>query len=171
MTELSDEELMRSYQQGDFGAFEMLYGRYSGRVFGFLRKRLGSGSFVEDIHQAVFMKLHEVRSQYKKDFKFVPWLFVIARTTMIDHIRKQKKFASEIGTEDLSGFQDFTRSTSGSGVDISNLSEPQRKILELRFEEDKEFDVIAEELNTSSANIRQQVSRAIKKLRLVAGKK
>jgi RNA polymerase sigma-70 factor (ECF subfamily) len=164
MIELSDEELMRSYQQGDFSAFETLYGRYSGKVFGFLRKRLGSGAFVDDIHQAIFLKLHEARSQYKKEFKFAPWLFVITRTTMIDHIRKQKRLAVETGTVDFD-FQNLFHPTLEVAVDLSGLSESQRKVLELRFDEGKEFDAIAQELNTSSANIRQQVSRAIKKLR------
>jgi hypothetical protein len=51
--EQTDEELMLSYQQGDFKAFDKLYARYSCKVYGFLKKRVRNAP-VDDIHQAVW---------------------------------------------------------------------------------------------------------------------
>ncbi len=171
--DLSDEDLMHSYQQGNFEAFETLYGRYAGRVYGYLRKRLRNAS-VDDVHQTVFLKLHESRFQYKKDFKFAPWLFVITRTVMLDSIRKVKNLSREIVPESLEGIASppaFQETSMKSFEGLETLSESQKKILEMRYDKDMEFEAIARELNISHDNVRQQVSRAIKKLRRLVIKK
>lgn len=55
LIELSDEELMKRYQFGEFEAFEVLYNRHSGRVFGYLCKRT-SRENASDLVQEVFLK-------------------------------------------------------------------------------------------------------------------
>jgi RNA polymerase sigma factor (sigma-70 family) len=48
---------------------------------------------------------------------------------------------------------------------LEDLPDSQREILEMRFGQEKEFAEIASRLNMTSQNIRQQVSRAIRRLR------
>jgi len=168
--DLSDEELMRSYKQGDFKAFEILYGRYSGRVYGYLKKRLRGPEIIDDLHQAIFLKLHEVRSQYSSDLKFAPWLFVITKTSMLDFLRKQKTNTAkhlEYETE----LANSTLHTEVPAFDIaaSGLSEKDMAILKMRYGDDLDFDVIAKSIGTSPANIRQQISRVVRKLRKLVG--
>lgn len=171
MADLTDEELMRSYQKGDFKAFEVLYGRYSGKVYGYLRKRVRSGA--DDVHQAVFMKLHEARFQYKDKFKFAPWLFTITRTVMLDHFRKEKRIFRNLNIDDVEVAAPGTleQVPMGEIEALQDLSDSQKKVLAMRFDQGLEFDTMAQELNTSSANIRQQVSRAVRKLRQLVAKK
>jgi RNA polymerase sigma factor (sigma-70 family) len=168
--ELSDEELMRSYQQGDFKAFETLYGRYSGRVYGYLKKRLRGPEIIDDLHQAIFLKLHEVRSHYNADFKFAPWLFVITKTTMLDYLRKQKK-ATEKHLEYEMGTVGLSQQTESPSIanTANGLSEKETALLQMRYGEDLDFEAIAKSIGVKPVNVRQQISRVVRKLRKLVG--
>jgi len=59
--EKSDEELMKAYQLGNAEAFELLYGRYSPRVYGYLCKKISNRVAADDVFQTIFLKLHKFR--------------------------------------------------------------------------------------------------------------
>ena len=158
---------MRSYQEGNFEAFEELYDRYSGRVFGYLNGKLRASA--EDAHQEVFLKLHNSRSHYNSEFKFAGWIFTIARTVMIDQMRKQEKYSSEIGHDNLEQFASVD--SANASVDLSHLSQNESRVLEMRYQQGLDFEAIAKELETTSTSIRQQVSRAVRHLRRFVGVK
>lgn len=169
--DITDEELMRSYQQGDFYAFEKLYGRYSGRVYGYLKKRLRGSELIDDLHQTVFLKLHEVRWQYNTNLKFAPWLFVITKTSMLDHLRKHKIITEKYSQYEMS-VADTTQQPEPSGIDdisVDGLSEKETAVLKMRYSDDLDFEAIAKKIGTSPANIRQQISRVVRKLRKLVG--
>ncbi|MCB0349058.1 MAG: RNA polymerase sigma factor, partial [Bdellovibrionales bacterium] len=81
---------MKLYQNDNFTAFEELYGRYTSRVYSYLRKRLSSSEAIEDLYQKVFLKLHENRGKYDDKLLFAPWLFTITRNVLIDWYRLKK---------------------------------------------------------------------------------
>ena len=94
--ESTDEELMRRYQDGDFTAFTTLYSRLNRKVFGYLLARLDRNRTVaSDVHQAVFLKMHQSRSQYRTDYPVLQWVFVIAHSCLVDHFRKSARSVSE----------------------------------------------------------------------------
>ncbi|EKD42764.1 MAG: RNA polymerase sigma factor, partial [uncultured bacterium] len=86
----SDEELMKLYQEGEQMAFELIFQRYSGKVLGFLSKRLFQAQISQDLTQDVFLKLHRSRMQYTQSLAFAPWLFSITRNVWIDYLKKNK---------------------------------------------------------------------------------
>lgn len=53
----SDEVLMALYQEDLEDAFSILYQRYAGKVFGYLRKNLQDPQAAADVSQMVFIKL------------------------------------------------------------------------------------------------------------------
>lgn len=81
---------MLAYVEDDMEAFELLYHRHKDRILGFLLARLRDRSEAEDVFQAVFTKLHRKRHQYRPEIPFLPWLFTLARNTLIDHVRKRQ---------------------------------------------------------------------------------
>ncbi len=164
---LTDEALMVLYQEGDEKAFEVLYQRHSGRVYGFLRKRLRDPHMADDVFQATFTKLHAAKGRYQPKYPFLPWLFTVCRSEMIDHFRKVAR-NQEDPTADLSETvaapaADNSRSNM---PDLSQLPTNQSTALTLRYQEDMEFVEIAKRLSTSAANVRQLISRAIKSLKI-----
>jgi RNA polymerase sigma-70 factor (ECF subfamily) len=164
--EKSDEDLMIAYQLGDESAFRELYKRHAGRVFSFIKSKSKDDAFAWDVFQSTFMKLHKSRSLYKSKFQFLPWLFTICRSEIIDAFRK-----NSLRKEDLvSDVEKQQAYVSSEDADLSELSTDQRKIIEMRYKDDLSFEEIAAHLRTSPTNARKIVSRAIKALRKLYGK-
>lgn len=167
---MTDEELMRAYTKGDMEAYKILYQRHKSRVFGFLISRLKSKEEAEEVFQEVFIKLHNHRQNYRPDIPFLPWLFTVIKNTMIDHIRKQNNFVKHIQVDSTlieDAFHEYQESScvSDNFTEFTHLSEEQKQMLNLRFNQDLSFTEIAEQMNISQPNARKIVSRAISKLR------
>lgn len=172
----TDEELMLSYQKGDYTAFEVLYAHSSPKVYGYLKKKLITHTEVDDVFQQIFMKIHRSREQYDSQYLFEQWLFVIARSVLLDHYRsKGKNPIDEADTDELKinqlpaplsqtpGSSSYTE-----GVDqniLQNLNDEQKKVVEWRVLDDLTYEEIALKLKRSEATVRQIFSRAIRKLR------
>lgn len=90
VSELSDEELLRAYRDGDSGAFRTLFGRYRGPLFNFLLRRIGDRGRAEELYQDTWTKVIERCAEFRGDAKFSTWLYTIARNACIDHHRKMK---------------------------------------------------------------------------------
>lgn len=165
--DMTDEALMFAYQLGEYGAFERLYFRYSGRAFGYLLKRVGSEAIAKDILQNAFLKLHRNRTKFKRPFS--SWFFTLLKNEMIDEMRRQKR-RQEILTADFSEVPPPVPSNTDT-VSLEGVDGRSKKILEMRFEKDLSFDVMANLLKTTPVNARKLVSRAIKKLRRSYGNK
>ena len=169
LNHLNDKELMRMYQDGQMEAFETLYSRHSGRLYGFLRKRLRDRDAIDDVYQQTFLKLHNSRSQYDPTLPFLPWLFTITQSVMTDYLRKavrDRNLRAELTLEtEVTGAPGEPRNSNVVSLPLSELSERQREAIQLRYEKDFSFDEIAEKLNTSPVNVRQILSRALKLLK------
>jgi RNA polymerase sigma-70 factor (ECF subfamily) len=174
--DLTDEELMVAYVDGDAEAFEILYGRHKSRVLGFLMTKLRDLNEAEDVFQTAFTKLHNGRHKYRHDIPFLPWLFTITRNTLIDHVRKKGIHDRHITVSDevVNGYAEPVIDTTpiqATFTELSKLNESQRQALELRFNQGLAFAEIAEQMQTSADNSRQLVSRAVRKLRTLMIKK
>ncbi len=160
----SDEELMTAYQAGDASAFEILFQRHSGKVYGFLVGRIRDRMEAQDVLQTTFLKLHQSRQKYDPRFPFLPWLFTICKNVMIDHFRKAKRRMEILDEEKVAGTA-AEPAPEISVPELQGLSLQQRSAIELRFQYELSFEEIAERLQTSSLNVRQLISRGLKKIR------
>ena len=167
---------MVAYVDGDIDAFEILYERHKGRVFGFLMTKLRDRNEAEDVFQMTFTKLHRGRHRYRQDIPFLPWLFTIARNVLIDYVRKKGAHDRHI-TVSVEAVDNYAIPVSDSTPiqtafsELSKLTESQRHVLELRFNQGLTFAEIAEQMQTTAENSRQIISRAIRKLRTLMMKK
>lgn len=161
---------MAAYQQGDDKAFAILYERHSAKVYGFVQSRLRERALVDDIFQSIFMKLHRTRSHYDPSFPFVPWLFTISRSVLIDGVRKKNRSLEDLNEVAVENAQaNFPQDQAQTLPTLSELPLMQKKAIEMRYgEEELSFEQIAHRLETSPQNARQLISRAIKKLKLLA---
>ncbi|WP_371192727.1 sigma-70 family RNA polymerase sigma factor [Glaciecola sp. SC05] len=87
MNAVSDEALMQHYANGDFDAFEALYGRHKGGLYRYLHRQLIDKSLVDDLFQEIWGKVISSASGYQASAKFNTWLYTIARNKVIDHVR------------------------------------------------------------------------------------
>ena len=168
----SDEELMLAYQEGDEKSFNEIYGRYSARVYGYLRKRLDQKNWVDDVFQMVFVKVHKSRHQYDPAYRVDQWIFVMTKSVLLDFWKttdvKTKRFYSK-SLETLPEVQFPTVSPQSDVVslmpELSALSKEQREAVEFKFIDELSYHEIAQKLKSSESNVRQLVSRGIRKLR------
>jgi RNA polymerase sigma factor (sigma-70 family) len=162
----SDEELMLAYQLGDENAFRELYSRHSSRLFGFLRSKVRDEVKARDIFQSTFLKLHKSRARYNPAFPFTPWLFTICRNELLDALKKERRSIED------SVAQVPERPNMGpeSQANIGILNASQQQALAMRFADNSSFEEIARALETSPANARQIVSRAVRALRSLYGR-
>lgn len=120
MTEsTSDEILMAAYQAGNQAAFNELFERYAGGVYGFLFRRLGDRSLAEDLYQEAFLRLHRARRSYDTRRPFRAWLFAIVHNLLNDALRERRR---KPGTE---AFASRPEGTLPESVDADFQPEPE----------------------------------------------
>lgn len=164
---------MQAYAQGIPQAFEELYSRHAGRVYSFVLSKVANRSKADEIFQEIFLKLHRFRARFRSDLPFLPWLFTLARNVLIDVGRReaserQKQLSaaqleqpgikSIFGLAENPGAQELEQA-------MSVLGAKEQSALNYRFQSDLSYAQIAKKLGTSSANSRQLVSRALKRMR------
>jgi RNA polymerase sigma-70 factor (ECF subfamily) len=98
--EASDGELIRRTGDGDHGAFEVLYRRYSRPVFGLALRRLGDRGRAEDAVQETFASIWRAAGTYKPERgPGAPWLYAVARNAIVDRGRARVEPAVETPEE------------------------------------------------------------------------
>ena len=88
MKSLSDQELMRIVQAGDFSPASEIYDRYSSRIYNFTYRFLRNSEAAEDATQEVFVKMLKHANQFNGEAKLSTWLFSIAANWCRDYLRK-----------------------------------------------------------------------------------
>lgn len=168
--ELTDEELMLKYQKGDEKAFSALYERLSPKVYGYLKSKVHKTERANDIFQEVFVKIHKTKHLYKKDFPVLPWIFTITKNLMIDELRKSKNEKNHVDVDEMELAAVETLSTHTQSVEtlrpaLNEIAPNQKLAIEMRYINEKSFDEIALALNTNAENVRQLISRGIKRIK------
>ena len=165
---------MRQFCLGEAYAFEELYRRHSGRIYGFLKSRVSDQSMVEDIFQETFLKVCKNRAKFQPDFPFLPWFFTLCRNTMLDALRADKKVSAALVDADSLTAPDSIpdsvfnlEAAPGYLSYLESLNQRERKILELHFIQDLPFKSVARQLGMSGPAVRKISSRAIRKLRAI----
>ena len=159
---------MERYKNGDTSAFEILFTRHSTRINGYLAGKLRGSSESADLVQDVFIKLHRSRHLFQTGLPFLPWLFTITRSVLLDFAKKRRlEDATDAeALERLAG--DSCAPTPAPQIDldlINRLPEAQRNAVRLRLCDDATFEEIATRLSTSPENARQLVSRGLRRLK------
>lgn len=88
-TALSDAFLLFQARDGDEQAFEVIYGRHYGRVYGILFRLAGTREDAEDLAQEIFMKLHAVN--LGKISNLSAWLYRVAVNSGYNHLRTRQR--------------------------------------------------------------------------------
>src|SRR5437879_7035901 len=95
MKHLSDQELMRLVQAGDFSPASEIYDRYSSRIYNFAYRFLRNSEAAEDATQEVFVKMLKHANQFHGDAKLSTWLFSITANWCRDYLRKADNRAKD----------------------------------------------------------------------------
>jgi RNA polymerase sigma-70 factor (ECF subfamily) len=174
----SDEELLTDLQTYDAKAFEVLFCRYSRLVFGIASRILRDYSEAEEVVQETFLYV------YRKATLFDPekggakaWIVQIAFSRALDRKAHLARRGFYVGTEieslddTLVGKADVEREI-GAKLDLAHLqkafedlTEMQRRTLELFYFEGFELKEISERLHEPFGNVRHHFYRGLERLR------
>jgi len=89
--ELSDEELINKFQNGDTAAYNQIVFRYKDRLLNFIYRFLNDLDRSEDLVQDTFIKLYTHKDSYREIAKFSTWLYTIAANLARTELRKLKR--------------------------------------------------------------------------------
>jgi RNA polymerase sigma-70 factor (ECF subfamily) len=85
---------MVGYQAGDVAAIEELVRRLSPRLVSYFTGPVGHAMDVEDLLQECWLRIHRSRHTYRATDPLLPWVFAIARHTMLDDRRRRSRRAA-----------------------------------------------------------------------------
>ena len=91
----SDIQLVKSFQQGNNKALEILVMKYKDKIFTSINILVKDKYLAEDMFQEVFIKIIDTlrANRYNEEGKFLPWALRIAHNLCIDHLRKNQAHA------------------------------------------------------------------------------
>jgi RNA polymerase sigma-70 factor (ECF subfamily) len=174
MQNMSDEELMMSYQKGDTLAMDEFLRRYKNPIYHFVFRLSRNAAEAEDLTQEVFLRLHQYRDDYSPIAKFSTWLFTIAHNLCVSRLRKKKwlvswpRFNDE--SEELMDFQSPDPSPRDvvSNKEVCDILKEciqglpflQKEALILREYEKLDYEEIAKILNKPLSTIKNLIHRA-----------
>ena len=170
---MTDEQLMEAVKNGDLQQASLLFDRYHKRLFNFLARLTLDRSTAEDLTQNVFLRLIRYRNSYREGLKFQSWIFQVARNVFSDHYQSQKnKRSGFISVEHLGDHimdQEESKQLEEKEAllrrSMALLSDEQRELLALTRFEHMKYEDVALLMDTTVANIKVKVHRAIAKLR------
>ncbi|RAJ08926.1 RNA polymerase sigma-70 factor (ECF subfamily) [Chitinophaga skermanii] len=88
---MSIDALVKRLQEGDEEAFRSLVDTWQSLVYNTALSLVQQEEDAEDIAQEVFITAYESIHQFKGDAKISTWLYKIAVTKSLDHIRKKNR--------------------------------------------------------------------------------
>ena len=169
-----DIELVQKLQKGDVEAFDLVYEKYAGKLYGFTLKYLKSTDETEELVQSVFLKVWENYKTLKKESSFKSYLFTIAYNEICNTFRRRSHLQKFIGeqlndssqtsneTEELIDYNSIRERVEQI---VSKLPERQRTIFLKSREEGKSNKEIASELELSSGTVDNYISESLKFIR------
>ena len=164
LSNISDQELVKKYINGDNKSFEIILNRHKNRVFAFIMSKIKNKDLSEDIFQDTYVKVVNSlqKGKYNEEGKFLPWVMRIAHNLVIDHFRRQKKMQMVRSNNDFDIF-DVIKDNK-INVDerlikdqifndlnslIDRLPKDQKEVLKMRYFEELSFKKIAEHFDIS----------------------
>ncbi len=168
---LSDEELARRAQQGCRASFEELVRRLQVPLVHFLRCR-NSAEDAEDLAQETFLRAYQRLERYCDQWRFVTWLFTIARRLSMNYHRRRGRTVTGTSMETAADHrpapgEQLARDESRQRlwqVAAEVLTEPQITAVWLFYVEEFPVKEVARVLRRSRVAVRAILFRARRKL-------
>ena len=165
----SDELVLVEAAQNDPGRFAELYELNFHRVYAYVVCRIHDRSEAQDLTAHVFQQALANIGKFKwRGTPFIAWLYRIAANAIADQARKKSRELPETeGAANSSVDSDLEQVERRARLfsAVETLPEDQRKVILLRFGEEKSIREIAADLNRSEGAVKQLQFRGLENLR------
>ena len=173
--EESDEHLLARIGAGDRDAFSAIFARYAPRVKAYLIRLGAAAAAAEDLAQDAMVSVWRRAASYDSaKAKASTWVFVIARNSWIDRLRREKvelayrldnppePFSDDEAPDDAAERANEAERIASA---LATLTEEQREVVRLSFFEDRPHSEIAERLALPLGTVKSRLRLALVKLR------
>jgi RNA polymerase sigma-70 factor (ECF subfamily) len=169
---VGDDRLLVEAAKKDPSRFAELYESNFTRVYAYIAGRVGDRDVAQDLTSDVFHKaLAGIQSFEWRGVPFAGWLLRIAANMIVDRSKRSGREVS--GQDDLPHLPDLKAQPKLEEADrcvqlfrmVEQLPEDQRRVIGLRFAEEKSIREIATELGRSEGAVKQLQFRALQNLR------
>jgi RNA polymerase sigma-70 factor (ECF subfamily) len=176
---ISDRDLLRRTRDGDAEAFAVFYRARRGDVLAFLRVRVANGELAADLMCETFVQALVAVHDRDRELPVVPiaWLITIARNILIDSVRRgrvaddvRRRLQIEplvLEDADLVEVEESAAEADLMARLREALPADQLAAFTARVFDERGYEDIARELETSPSVVRKRVSRAAAQLRSI----
>jgi RNA polymerase sigma-70 factor, ECF subfamily len=167
-----DDRLLVDAAKKDPSRFAELYELNFARVYAYIARRVRDRDVAQDLTSDVFHKaLAGIQSFEWRGVPFAGWLLRIAANMIVDRSKRSGREVS--GPDDLPDLPDLKAQPTLEEADrcgqlfrmVEQLPEDQRRVIGMRFAEEKSIREIATELGRSEGAVKQLQFRALQNLR------
>ena len=184
--ELTDEQLIKKFQEGDVGAYNQIVYRYKDRLLNFIYRFLNDLDRSEDLVQDTLLKLYTHKDSYKEIAKFSTWLYTIAANLARTELRKIKRRKTFSVTELSHDDREFIIKSTDAGPGEENFSQNFEKnvqralaelpddfktIIILRDIQELSYDEISKIVEVPLGTVKSRINRGRVKLQQLLKKK
>lgn len=162
-----DERSLVEAAQADPAHFLDLYDRHFHRVYAYVMRRAGNRADAEDVTSEVFRRALANLKKYEwRGMPFAAWLLRIASNELADRWRKAARDSADPPNLARTGETDpdLERRVMLFQL-VERLPDDQRRVVELRFGEDRSTLEVAAALGRSEGAVKQLQRRALENLR------
>jgi RNA polymerase sigma-70 factor (ECF subfamily) len=178
----SEERLLIEAAQNDPRRFAELYEQNFHRVYAYVARRVRDRAEIQDLTAQVFHKALANLGKFKwKGSPFAAWLYRIASNAIADQAKQKMREAIDLRGDlpgDLPGDPREPSAAVSTATDleeverrarlfsaVDKLPEDQRRVIVMRFADEKSIREIAVELSRSEGAVKQLQFRALENLR------
>ncbi len=165
-------DLIAALKDDKIDCFRMIYKDYHAKLYQFIYNRTQSSYLAQEIVQMTFIKLWETRAKLSEELSIDIQLFRIARTTLIDELRKEtvklkyNEIVSSVHDEHYEDNQVADRDTLQHVYNaIETLPTIRKKVFKLSRVNGFSYKEIADMMSISPKTVENHISKAIKQLR------
>jgi RNA polymerase sigma-70 factor (ECF subfamily) len=174
--DLMAERLLIEAAQRDPVRFAVLYNNNFERVYAYVVRRVRSRADAEDLTSHVFHQaLANIRRFEWRGAPFAAWLFKIAANAITDYSQRKTREQNPLGGDNPAPaepeevrIEQAERQARLFRL-VNQLPEDQRRVITLRFGEEKSIREVASDLGRSEGAVKQLQFRAIENLRAKMG--
>jgi RNA polymerase sigma-70 factor (ECF subfamily) len=160
----ADEKRLVESAQRDPRRFAELYAMHFDRVYAFIARRVPARADVQDLTSEVFQQALASLGRYEwRGVPFAAWLYRIAANAVVDHHHRTARERTAPGAPQEGPPETERRASLYRAV--RELPADQRRVIEMRFGEEKSVAEIAQALRRSEGAVKQLQFRALETLR------
>lgn len=168
----ASEQALVEAAKRDPSRFGALYEAHFERIYAFIASRVRDRSVAEDLTAEVFRHaLGAIQSFQWRGVPFVAWLYRIAAHEIADHVAKQtrEQQGSIVDSEPSVDEAERVEQRATLFRLVDELPPDQRRVIVMRFAEERSIREIAAELGRSEGAVKQLQWRALQALRARMG--